>query len=674
MPDSALPEVDNVSSQLIDSLIHKLKAKDRLVTVVRELSLAKDLDTVMQIVRLAARDLTRAAGATFVLREGNYCYYAEENAISPLWKGQRFPLKSCISGWTMINRKVAIIQDIYQDPRIPHDAYRPTFVQSLVMVPVRKDDPIAAIGCYWAEQRIPTEDEVELLQALADTTAITLENIQIYKKLEGEEEQFRTFANNIQNLAWMAEPDGWIYWYNQQWYDYTGTTFEEIQGWGWEKVHHPDHIKRVLTFVQEAWSKCETWELTFPLRGADGKYRWFLTRACAIKDENDQVIRWIGTNTNIDDRKRAEDALQYQNYLTQSITDNATVGLFMMDVNGICTFMNPAAEEISGYSWEELKQHPEKNLHDWVHFLRPDGSPYPVSECPIDRALPENNDMRAHEDIFVRCDGTFYNVSCAARPIIKDGVPVGTLVEVRDITEQKQAEEELLNYARLLERSNKELEQFATIASHDLQEPLRKVMVFGDMLMPFVSPEGQDYLNRMVASTHRMQDLISDLLMLSRVNRKGKPFDWVDLNEVVKTVVDDLQIAIREAEATVTTELLDSIYGDESQIRQLVQNLIGNALKYRRREVPPDIRIYGQFDKGAYCVTIADNGIGIGCEYYERIFEPFQRLHGKDHYSGTGMGLTICKKIVERHNGTITVESKLGKGSCFLIRLPFELN
>jgi PAS domain S-box-containing protein len=139
--------------------------------------------------------------------------------------------------------------------------------------------------------------------------------------LQESEEHFRTFANNIQNLAWMATPEGWIHWYNQRWYEYTGTDLEEMQGWGWEKVHHPDHLDRVVGFVKGAWSKGETWELTFPLRGADGAYRWFLTRAFAVKDAKGKVLRWIGTNTDIDEQKRAQAALAQREREAQSLAE-----------------------------------------------------------------------------------------------------------------------------------------------------------------------------------------------------------------------------------------------------------------------------------------------------------------------------------------------------------------
>ena len=156
----------------------------RLIRVVQELSMAKDVDRVVEIVRSAARELTGADGATFVLRDGQQCFYRDEDAISPLWKGQRFPLTSCISGWVMLNRCATVIPDIYADSRIPHEVYRPTFVKSLVMVPIRTLEPIGAIGTYWAQPYQACDGQVELLQALADSTSVALENIQVYAELE----------------------------------------------------------------------------------------------------------------------------------------------------------------------------------------------------------------------------------------------------------------------------------------------------------------------------------------------------------------------------------------------------------------------------------------------------------------------------------------------------------
>jgi signal transduction histidine kinase len=161
-----------------------ISAMERLITVVQQLSLARDLDTIMAIVRTAARDLTGADGATFILREGDNCFYADENAIAPLWKGKRFPMSRCISGWAMTHRRAAVVEDIYRDPRIPVDAYEPTFVKSLLVVPIRTLDPIGAIGNYWAAHHVPSAEEVKLLQALADTTAVAIENVRLCSDLE----------------------------------------------------------------------------------------------------------------------------------------------------------------------------------------------------------------------------------------------------------------------------------------------------------------------------------------------------------------------------------------------------------------------------------------------------------------------------------------------------------
>ncbi len=165
-------------------LLRLNSGKTLLVEAVQQLSLARDLPGIMAVVRRMARRLTGADGATFVLREGDYCFYADEEAIAPLWKGQRFPLSACISGWAMLNRRTAVIEDIYADSRIPADAYRPTFVKSLVMVPIRTEAPLGAIGNYWAARRQPAPEEVELLEALANTTAVAMENVRLYGELE----------------------------------------------------------------------------------------------------------------------------------------------------------------------------------------------------------------------------------------------------------------------------------------------------------------------------------------------------------------------------------------------------------------------------------------------------------------------------------------------------------
>lgn len=261
----------------------------------------------------------------------------------------------------------------------------------------------------------------------------------------------------------------------------------------------------------------------------------------------------------------------------------------------------------------------------------------------------------------------------------EDGNIIGTLGISRDITDRKRAEKKLEALNRELERSNSELEQFAYVASHDLQEPLRKVMAFGERLKQKcgedLTERGEDYLNRMLNATERMSDLITDLLRLSRVTTRAQPFSPVDLNQVAEEVCADLETQIEQEGGRVEVDDLPTIDADATQMRQLFQNLIGNALKFHREEEPPRVSLESKFYTGRnereWCeIRCADNGIGFDKKALDRIFTVFQRLHPRHEFPGTGMGLALCRKIAERHDGSITAESEPGEGSTFIVRLP----
>jgi signal transduction histidine kinase len=234
----------------------------------------------------------------------------------------------------------------------------------------------------------------------------------------------------------------------------------------------------------------------------------------------------------------------------------------------------------------------------------------------------------------------------------------------------------LLREAAELARSNRELEQFASIASHDLQEPLRKVQTFAAHLQARehdrLSEEGQDFLRRMSAAAARMRALIDDLLMFSRVSTKGRPFVPVDLDDVVAQVLIDLELTIEETGAKVVIAELPTIDADPVQMRQLLQNLLENALKFRREGIVPEVAVSAGVSDGVAELTVRDNGLGFEPQYATRIFRAFERLHGTSAYPGTGIGLALCRKIVERHHGTITADSELGAGTVFTVRLPIE--
>ncbi len=264
-----------------------------------------------------------------------------------------------------------------------------------------------------------------------------------------------------------------------------------------------------------------------------------------------------------------------------------------------------------------------------------------------------------------------------------------TLEGINSDLEEKIEErtQELRVYSDELTRSNRELEDFAFVASHDLQEPLRKIRAFGNRLesgyADVIDERGQDFLKRMLNAAERMSMLISDLLSFSRVSTRGKDFVEVDLNSVVSDILNDLEIAIDETGAKFNVDDMPIIMGDKSQIEQLMLNLLSNALKFKNPDITPQITVScstpsdeelvnvlheEQFDWTK--ITIQDNGIGFDQSFSEKIFAPFQRLHGRSEYKGTGIGLAVCRRIVERHNGHISALSQPGKGACFTIIIP----
>jgi len=257
-----------------------------------------------------------------------------------------------------------------------------------------------------------------------------------------------------------------------------------------------------------------------------------------------------------------------------------------------------------------------------------------------------------------------------------------------DISERIWAEDELRQQSDQLEetiakrtaeltRSNEELEQFAYIASHDLQAPLRKILAFGSRLaekyQDALDARGQEYLTRMQEAAQRGQRMISDLLELSRVTTGGKPFQRTDLNQVLQDVLSDLEVHMEQEGGQVEVGNLPVIDADPTQMHQLFQNLVGNALKFHKPEIPPSVKVTANADDSDQVqIRVADNGIGFDEEFKERIFQPFQRLHGQSKYEGSGIGLSICRKIVERHGGAIRTESQPGQGASFIITLPIE--
>ncbi len=352
---------------------------------------------------------------------------------------------------------------------------------------------------------------------------------------------------------------------------------------------------------------------------------------------------------------------------TGALLDLAHDAIVVRDLDARIKYWNKAAEKLYGWKRREANG---KIIHELLRTR----FPIPVRE--IESIVLDKGKWQGELIHYTRKKKPIVVESRWALQRDENGHPVAMLEINRDITARKIAEAAAKDYSTRLERSNQELRDFASIASHDLQEPLRKVSTFGSILETrfagALGKEGQTYLNKMLDATARMQALIESLLIYSRVTTRSEPFVSVGLGKLVKEVILDLEIPIQETGAEVGADDLPEIEADPGQIRQLFQNLIGNALKFHSEN--PRIKIYAEACWEGTCkIYIEDNGIGFDESHLDRIFQPFQRLHGKSSpYKGSGIGLAICRKIVDRHNGTITAMSEPGKGSTFIVTLPLR--
>jgi PAS domain S-box-containing protein len=372
----------------------------------------------------------------------------------------------------------------------------------------------------------------------------------------------------------------------------------------------------------------------------------------------------VRTNPDITERKRAEEELRESEARFRTLAESSPLAIFVNREDKV-VLANPAAAKLFGASSpEDLIGKPALDLFD------------PDSRSLVrERIRVDSEEVPLVEVRILQLDGTPVDVEATASPFLDQGVKA-IQVLLRDITERKRAEEELRERTEDLLRSNTELEKFAYVASHDLQEPLRMVTNYTQLLQQRyqgkLDSDADEFIAYAVDGAARMRTLINELLAYSRVGTQGAPFVLTALDDLLDDALRGLEMTLSDVDAVVTRDPLPELWCDPTQIARVFQNLIVNAAKFHDAD-PPQIHVGARLEGEGWVFSVKDNGIGIDPEHFDRIFVIFQRLQSRAEYEGTGMGLAIGKRIVERHGGRIWVESRPGAGSTFFFTLPAEL-
>ncbi|MFU8866374.1 PAS domain S-box protein [Natronococcus sp.] len=429
-------------------------------------------------------------------------------------------------------------------------------------------------------------------------------------------------------------------------------------------IHEADR-ERVREKIETAVETCGEYEAEYRVRNADDELRWVVARGHVECDENGNPLTFPGTLTDITDRKRAELEAENQSRQLETLFQVLPVGAVVADGDGTLLKANDVAEEIWGgdvFDAESVEEY-DKYSAVWADTGEPvDPEEWTMAQVLRGESVTDPNVYEIHA-----FDGERRIIMEHGKPVRNAaGDVIRAIVTLTDITERK-------TYEQRLEESNERLEQFAYAASHDLQEPLRMITSYLELLErrygDDLDEDAEEFIGFAVAGADRMREMIDGLLDYARVDTKGEPFEPVDLDGVLDETLDTLRMKIDESGAEIAAESLPRVRGDETQLRQLFQNLLSNAMEYSG-DGAPRIRVEAERVGETWAVAVRDEGIGIDADEQDRVFDVFERLHGREEHPGTGIGLALCERIVERHGGEIRVESEPGEGTTFTFTLP----
>jgi PAS domain S-box-containing protein len=518
-------------------------------------------------------------------------------------------------------------------------------------------------------------------------------------ELRASEERYRILSETSPDMIFVIDRQDKVQYVNNLAARQFGKNPEQVIGKARTELFPPgiaeDQARGLQQVIKSAEPLSAESSITFP-----GGQFCLETQLVPLRNEKGEVSAVMGVSRDITERKRAEEQIRQLNTeleasvekrtaqlrdtveLNQKIIEASSLGIFACRADGPCIIANSAVARISGASVEKMLQLNFRELESWKKNGLFD---------KVEAALSTGKEHRA-EIHLTTAFGKDAWINYYITTFTSNGQP-HFLMLVDDITERKQAEEELMKYREHLEElvkdrtedlrkamedlmhSNAELERFAYVASHDLQEPLRMVTSYLQLLerryKDKLDSDALEFINYAVDGSNRMKTLINDLLAYSRVGTRGKEFALTDCEEVLERVLSNLEVSIEESQGKVTHDPLPSVIADDVQLESLFQNLIGNAIKFHGKN-PPRIHVGVKKDEKNWVFSVSDNGIGIDPQYFERIFIIFQRLHNHEEYPGTGIGLAISKRIVERHGGRVWIESQPGKGSTFYFTLPMK--
>ncbi len=535
---------------------------------------------------------------------------------------------------------------------------------------IRKDGEIVWVHIHVSTVKNPLDEPVYYLARIEDIT----ERKKMQMALRESEERFRLIFDQSPIGDVIVDLNYHTLRVNNAFSKMLGYSKEELLSMEFSEYTHPEDLDenlQQLQYMREG--KIDNFELEKRYICKNGEIVWARIHVTIVKNPSDEPIYILTRIEDITKRKHIQLALQISEDKYRTLYETMSQGVIHQDSKGRILSVNPAAERIMGLNHYTMQG--ESNYH--CKAVHEDGTDFPDETHPSMIALKTGKEVRnVIMGVFNPQKKSYSWINVNATPLFKPGdkKPYQAYITLEDITETIKAQK-LLNETLIeLKRSNSELEQFAYVASHDLQEPLRMVASFTQLLekqyKDKLDETASEYINYAVDGAKRMQVLINDLLAYSRVTANHENFIEVDCEELIEEVILNLEIVIDEKKVIITRDPLPIISSDRLQMLQLFQNLIGNAIKYNDKK--PHIHLSAEKDDDNWIFGVSDNGIGIDPEHYELVFQVFKRLHGKEEYAGTGIGLAICQKIVERHGGRIWIESELGKGSTFYFTIPIK--